>query len=132
MKPRVGRRRGSTLAMVLGLFLALGSVLGAAVTLAAVSAGAAEREYRRSQALALAEAGVAEALAGGAPHGPRALGDGTYEWRADPAGGGRRVIAVGRVASGRGREVAREVRALVAGRRILEWREGLPPAEAPQ
>ena len=49
-------RRGSTLAVVLALYLALGSLLTAAAGVALTSLSAASREYRRSQALALAEA----------------------------------------------------------------------------
>ena len=68
------KRRGGAPALVLCLFLALGSVLLGATTLAAASNSAAERDYRRSQALALAEAGIAEARAGVAQHGERPLG----------------------------------------------------------
>lgn len=118
------RRRGGTLALVLCLFLALGAVLMGAVGLAASSSNAAEREYRRSQALALAEAGVAEARSGGKPHADKPLGEGTYAWSAQPSQGGRLIIARGEVTSASGARVTRTVRALLAGNRIRAWEEG--------
>lgn len=118
------RRGGSSLAMVLCLFLALGSVLLGAVTLAATSNSAADRDYRRSQALALAEAGLVEARSGGKPHGPQPLGEGLYAWSSQPGNGGRLIIARGEVDSVQGVRVTRTVRALLAGGRIRAWEEG--------
>lgn len=103
-------RRGGTLALVLCLFLALGSVLLGAVTLAAASNAAAEREYRRSQALALADAGIAEAEAGLPAHGERSLGAGSYSWSSRMEGGELRVTAHGTMTSATGAPVTRTVR----------------------
>lgn len=117
-------RRGGTLAMVLCLFLALGAVLLGAVTLAATSNGAAERDYRRSQAQALAEAAVSEARSGGKPHGPQPLGEGLYSWSASSNAGGRLITARGEVTSVNGARVTRTVRALLAGDQVRAWEEG--------
>lgn len=103
-------RRGGTLALVLCLFLALGSVLMGAVALAAASNAAAERDYRRSQALALAEAGIAEAEAGLPPHTDRPLGVGSYGWSSQTSGGELRVTGWGSVTSASGAAVTRKVR----------------------
>ena len=92
------RRRGTAPILVLCLYLVLASLLMGAVTVAASTRSAVERDYRRSQALALAQAGVAEAIAREQPHGPRPLGPGTYSW-SEPTGGGRLVIARGSVLS---------------------------------
>jgi hypothetical protein len=114
-------RRGTTLALVLALYLALGSILLGAVTLAGASRAAAERDYRRSQALALAEAGIAEAQARQAPHGARPLGAGTYSWSATDG----RITARGEVPSTSGATVTRTVTAvLTPGGRITSWEEG--------
>lgn len=104
------RRRGGTLALVLCLFLALGSVLLGAVALAAASNAAAERDYRRSQALALAEAGVAEAEAGLPSHNDRPLGVGSYGWSSQNSGGELRVTGWGSVTSASGAAITRRVR----------------------
>ena len=96
------------------------SVLLGAVALAAASNSAAERDYRRSQALALAEAGVAEARAGERPHGPRALGHGRYAWRREAG----LIIARGEVEAVNGAWVTRTVRARLAGSKIVAWEEG--------
>jgi hypothetical protein len=126
MKAR-GLRRGGTLALVLCLFLALGAVLLGVLTMAAAATGASEREYRRSQALALAEAGVAEALAGRPPHGEQPLGPGSYSWSAEGGEESRRVTARGRVASVSGASVTRTVRARLARRsdrwQVRAWEE---------
>lgn len=104
------RRRGGTLALVLCLFLALGSVLMGAVALAAAANAAAERDYRRSQALALAEAGIAEAEARLPPHGDRPLGAGSYGWSSLGSGGELQVTGWGTVTSAAGAAVTRKVR----------------------
>lgn len=117
-------RGASTFALVFCLFLALGAILLGAVTVAATGNAAAEREYRRSQAQALAEAGVAEAQNGGKPHGSLPLGDGTYSWSEQSAPGGRLVTARGQVQSVSGATVTRTVRALLAGRKVKAWEEG--------
>jgi hypothetical protein len=121
-------RRGGAPALILALFLALGSVLLGAVTVAAASNAAAEREYRRSQALALAEAGIAEARAGLPSHGPKDLGAGKYGWTADGPGGERLITARGEVASVSGAIVTRTVRARLkrarTGWTIRAWEEG--------
>ncbi len=121
-------RRGGTLALVLRLYLALGSVLLGALTMAATANSAAEREYRRSQALTLAEAGIAEAAAGVSPHGSRSLGAGTYSWSASRSRGGMLVAARGEVRSVSGATVTRTVRARLVragGRwRVRAWEEG--------
>ena len=110
MKPiRLKCRRGSTLALVLCLYLSLGAILGGAVTMAATASHTGERDYRRSQALALAEAGVAEARANSAPHGDRPLGEGAYSWSATPSSAGRLVVAKGAVRSVSGATVTRTV-----------------------
>ena len=123
-----GHRRGGALILVLCLYLALASVLLAAVTLAATANAAAERDYCRSRALALAEAGITEARAGVAPHGERPLGQGTYSWSASAVGGGRRVLARGEVVSASGARVGRTVHVLLArsgsGWSIRAWEEG--------
>lgn len=114
--------------MVLCLYLALGSVLLAAVSLAAMSNSAAERDYRRSQALALAEAGVAEARAGGTPHDLQPLGAGRYAWSVQPASGGRRIVARGEILSAAGTRITRRVTVLLLPEgkwgRIATWEEG--------
>jgi hypothetical protein len=121
-------RRGSTLALVLCLYLALGAILGGAVTMAATASHAGERDYRRSQALALAEAGVAEARADAEPHGARPLGEGDYAWSAAPSGDGRLVTAHGSVRSTSGARVTRTVRVLLrrssGGWSVEAWEEG--------
>lgn len=121
-------RRGAVPALVLCLFLALGSILAGAVALAATSSAAAERDYRRSQALALAEAGLTEARAGLPPHGGRPLGEGTYSWSAAFREGGRLIIARGEVTSASGARITRSIRALLArdgaGRKVRSWEEG--------
>ena len=121
-------RRGGAPALVLCLYLALGSVLLAAVSLAAMSNAAAERDYRRSQAVALAEAGVAEARVGGKPHDLKTLGAGRYAWTAEPANGGQRIRARGEVLSAAGAVVTRSVTVLLLpdGKwgRIAVWEEG--------
>lgn len=125
---RPSGRRGGTIALVLCLYLALGSILLGAVTLAAAANAAAEREYRRSQAHALAEAGVTEALAGGAPHGDRPLGSGSYAWSREPGTRDPLIVARGRVESASGAPVTREIRARLSaegrGSRIVAWEEG--------
>ena len=121
------RRRGGTLALVLCLYLALGTVLLGALTMAATASSAAEREYRRSQALALAEAGVAAARAGGPGHGRRPLGEGVYSWSAARAGG-MQITARGEVTAASGTVVTRTVRARLVrsgnGWRVRAWEEG--------
>ena len=121
-------RRGATLALVLCLFLAMGTVLLGALGMAASAASAAEREYRRSQALALAEAGIAEATAGAPPQGARPLGDGIYSWSSAPSGNGLRVTARGQVTSAAGAPVTRTVRALLTRSgdawKVQAWEEG--------
>lgn len=126
---RFKHRRGSTLALVLCLYLALGAILGGAVTMAATASQAGERDYRRSQALALAEAGVAEARANAAPHGTRPLGGGTYSWSDDATRPGERlIVARGSARSASGAEVTRTVRARLrkagANWSIQAWEEG--------
>ena len=120
-------RRGSTLALVACLFLALSAVLLGAATVCTASAHAADREYRRSEALALAEAGVAEARAGEAPHPLHALGSGSYAWSVAESGKDRLVTASGTVSSPSGVPVTRTVRARLApagGKgQILAWEE---------
>jgi hypothetical protein len=114
--------------LVLCLYLALGSVMLAAIGLSAGTNAAAERDYRRSQALGLAEAGVAEARSGAAPHGLRPLGEGGYSWSAGSSAGGRLVVAHGEVTSVSGARVTRTVRALLArsgrGWSVRAWEEG--------
>jgi hypothetical protein len=121
-------RRGSTLALVLCLYLALGAILGGAVTMAATASHAGERDYRRSQALALAEAGIAEARVNVAPHGERPLGDGTYSWSATTSSGERLITARGAVTAASGTRVTRTVRARLrkagSGWSIQAWEEG--------
>jgi hypothetical protein len=86
------------------------------VALAAASNAAAERDYRRSQALALAEAGIAEAEAGLPPHADRPLGTGSYGWSSQQSGTELRVTGWGTVTSAAGAQVTRKVRvALVRG-----------------
>lgn len=125
---RSRRRRGGAPVLVLALYLALGSILVGAVTLAATANAAAERDYRRSQARCLAEAGIAEAIAGLAPHGERRLGAGFYAWSEAPAAGGRLVTARGEVIGAGGIRVTRTIRALLArsGARwqVRTWEEG--------
>lgn len=129
---RTRSRRGGTPALVLCLFLALGSVLLAAATFAAAANAAAERDYCRSQALALAEAGIAEARVGAEPHGPRPLGRGVYSWSEPPASGDsgsgdRTIVARGEVVSASGARVTRTVRATLQPTppvaRIIRWEE---------
>lgn len=129
MKRVLGRnRRGGTLALVLCLYLALGAILGGAVTMAATASHAGERDYRRSQALALAEAGIAEARVNAAPHGERPLGEGTYSWSATDASGDRLVTARGVVTAASGATISRTVRARLrkagSGWSIQAWEEG--------
>jgi hypothetical protein len=128
MKRVLKKRRGSTLALVLCLYLALGAILGGAVTMAATASHAGERDYRRSQALALAEAGIAEARVNAAPHGERSLGEGTYSWSATAAKGDRLVTARGAVTAASGATVTRTVRARLQkagnGWSIQAWEEG--------
>ena len=125
------KRRGSSLALVLGLYLALGTILLGAVSLAAATAAAAERDYCRSQALALAEAGISEACArsaGKTGRGGGELGPGRYSWSCSPQGAALRVVARGEVTAASGATVTRTVRALLArsGRRwqVRTWEEG--------
>ena len=121
------RRRGSTLAIVLCLYLALGSVLLGAVAIAATATSAGERDYRRSQALALAEAGVAEARAGAAAHGLQTLGDGSYAWDESITPTGRRVTARGEIRAANGALISRRVTVLFvrsgSGWSVRAWRE---------
>ena len=121
------RRRGSTLAIVLCLYLALGSMLLGAVAIAATATSAGERDYRRSQALALAEAGVAEARAGAAAHGPRTLGGGSYTWSETTTPAGRRITARGEIRGANDTVISRRVTALLApsgsGWSVRAWRE---------
>ncbi len=121
-------RRGSTLAVVLALYLALGSLLTAAAGVALASLSAASREYRRSQALALAEAAIEEARAGLAPHNWRALGVGRYLWSAEDRPAGRVVRAVGEAPQVGGAPVRRTVTAVLQRRgaawRIVSWEDG--------
>ncbi len=113
-------RRGGTLALVLCLYLALGSILLGAVTVAVAAQGAAEREYRRSQALALAEAGIAEARSGRLGHGWKALGSGRYTWSRN----GAIVTARGEVIGAAG-PITRTVRVkLGPGGSVSAWEEG--------
>lgn len=124
----IKQRRGSTLALVLCLYLGLGAILGGAVTMAASASQAGERDYRRSQALALAEAGVAEARVDAAAHGKRPLGEGSYAWSDSTSSEGRLVVARGEVTSVSGATVTRTVRALLhrsgRGWSIQSWEEG--------
>lgn len=122
---RRSRRGASAFALVFCLFLALGAILMGAVTVAATSNAAAEREYRRSQAQALAEAGVAEARSGGKPHGPVSLGEGAYSWSEQRTSGGRLVVARGEVESASGARITRTIRALLSGGKVKAWEEGL-------
>ncbi|MGV3724687.1 MAG: hypothetical protein ACO1SX_27635 [Actinomycetota bacterium] len=128
MKPFRTARRGSTLSLVLCLYLALGSVLLGAVTMAATAGKAGERDYRRSQALALAEAGLAEARAGAAPHAARPLGDGSYSWSATQSGGDRIITARGEVVSPTSGAVTRPIRVRATGSgaawKVKAWEEG--------
>ena len=123
-----GTRRGSTLTLVLCLYLAMGAILLGALTVATAARAAAERDLRRSQALALAEAGVAEAQADTAPHEARPLGEGTYRWNARADGSVRLVTAQGSVVSTSGAVITRTVRARLApagsGWKVQTWEEG--------
>jgi hypothetical protein len=103
-------------------------------TLAVVAAGAAsvERDYRSSQALALAEAGLAaaraEAASGGAlKAGSRPLDTGTAEWTAANRSGSWEVTARGTVTRPGGTPIVRTVRATLrreGGRWALaDWQE---------
>lgn len=125
---RLRTRRGGTLALVLCLFLALTSVLLGAVTLSATANSAAERDYRRSQALALAEAAVAEARAGQPAHGEKPLGAGTYSWSETRGSGGRLITARGAVTAVSGARITRTVRTLLVrsggGWKVSAWEEG--------
>jgi hypothetical protein len=121
---RCKRRGAATLALVLCLFLALGAIMLGAVTVATSAGAASEREYRRTQAQALAEAAVAEAQSGGKPHAAMPLADGTYSWSAQPAPGGRLITARGEVESVNGARITRTVRAVLSGRRVKAWEEG--------
>ncbi|MBM3457342.1 MAG: hypothetical protein FJX77_02235 [Armatimonadetes bacterium] len=119
-------RRGAATALVLALYLFLVALLGGAVTVAAASAAAAEREYRRSQALALAEAGVEEARWLLRPHDLVPLGSGRYAWAVRQEGESREIEARGEVQGASGARVTRSVRVrLGPGKpaRILSWRE---------
>jgi len=123
-----GNHRGSTLSLVLCLYLALGSVLLGAVTMAATATRAGERDYRRSQALALAEAGVAEARAGLQPHASQPLGEGTYSWSVSASGSDRLIVARGEVLSPGSGPVTRTIRVRAsapgAGWKVKAWEEG--------
>lgn len=128
LQTRPRHRRGSTLALVLCLYLALGSVLMGAVTMATTAHRAGERDYCRSQALALAEAGVAEARAGALPHGPKPLGAGTYSWTITPPSDERLIVARGEVISASGATITRTVRVRASGSgrnwKVKAWEEG--------
>ncbi len=95
-------RRGATLALVVGLYMALVAMLLGAVTVAVAGHAAASREYLRSQARWLAEAGIEEFRAGAAPHAARPLGAGRYGWSVAADGRGQVVTATGEAASGSG------------------------------
>lgn len=108
---RPGCRRGTAPILVLCLYLVLASMLLGAVTVAASTRSAVERDYRRSQALALAEAGLAEALMREPAHGERPLGQGTYSWTGDAMQGS--VTARGTVLSPTLGKVTRTLRARI-------------------
>jgi pantoate kinase len=119
-------RRGTTLILVLCLWIGLGATLSGALAVAGATSAASEREYRRSQALALAEAAVEEARAGLGDHPWSALGSGEYALTSSSAPGvAHRVIARGRVISASGVVVSRTVYAALDQQgRVLTWKEG--------
>jgi hypothetical protein len=125
-------RRGGGIALVFLLMFAILTV--ALTTLAVVASGAAsvERDYRSSQALALAEAGLAsaraETAAGGSQNsGSRRFDEGTCEWTRAPGHGGWELTARGTVVTPRGITLVRTVRATLRreGSRwtLADWHE---------
>jgi hypothetical protein len=120
--------------MVLTLMFALLTVALATLAVVAASAGAVEREYRASQALALAEGGLAlaridaqatrESRAGS---GSRRFEEGEMRWQRTPCSGGWELRGSGRVRLPSGAVITREVKAQLrrqGGRSILsDWHE---------
>jgi hypothetical protein len=118
------RRGAATLALVLGLFLALGAIMLGAVTVASMAGASSEREYRRTQAQALAEAAIAEAQTGVKPHAALTLAEGTYSWSEQWTPGGRLITARGEVESVSGARITRTIHAVLSGRKVKAWEEG--------
>jgi Tfp pilus assembly protein PilX len=127
------RRRGSGIALVLLLVFSLFVLVASTLAVVAASAAAVERDYRGSQALALAEAGLAAGTAqvrrgAASPSaGTRDFAEGESRWRARRGGAGWRVEATGTVVSPRGLTLARTVRAELVRRHgrweVTHWRE---------
>src|SRR5947207_9461385 len=89
--PLSSRRWGGAVLMVLIIMFALLAVALTALSVVAASAAAVEREYRSSQALALAEAGLAMAKSGAgnpAAAGGRRFDEGEVFWTRVGRGGG--------------------------------------------
>jgi len=123
-------RRGGAVLLALLVMFALLSVALTALSVVAASAAAVEREYRSSQALALAEAGLAMAKSGAgnpASAGARRFEEGEASWTRAPRRGGWEVQAVGVVSTPTGRKIRRAVRADLERRHgrwvVLNWRE---------
>lgn len=127
------RRRGGGIALVILVLFALLVLASTALALVAATATVVEREYRGSQALALAEAGLAAATArvgrGGAAElgGSQRFEEGQNRWQATRRGGRWAVAATGTVVTPRGITLERTVRADLVRRSgrwtITHWRE---------
>lgn len=121
-------RRGTTLAIVLWVLLAMGALTVTTSLSARLDLTLARAWREHAAALALAETGVAEALAriaagevGG--EGTGEIGAGTWRASWGPASGGVRIEATGR-RGGASRTVEAVAAATVAGGwRVAAWRE---------
>ncbi len=130
---RPARREGTSLAVVLWVLIALGALSGLAALAARVETALAANYRDHAAALALAEAGLAEALAReaadpGAAGAARALGGeletGTWSASWTPSAGRYAIRAVG--SSGRAvREVEAWAEPGPSGPRVAAWREVL-------
>jgi Tfp pilus assembly protein PilX len=127
------RSRGSVLTLCLVMMLAVFSLAGSLLAVAAARCGAIARESRRAQALALAESAVAVAqarLTAGQPPSPvsGSLSTGRYSATAVATGPGRVVVeAVGEPPPLVGRPVTVTVETTLVRRgehwRVWAWRE---------
>jgi hypothetical protein len=128
-------RRGGGIALIFVLMFALLTIALGTLAVVAASAAAVERDYRSSQALALAEGGLAAARAtvprAGAAAGfrkSRVLEQGVVEWDCTDRGTGSwEVVARGIVTTPRGVTIVRAVRAELRRDHgqwtIASWRE---------
>src|SRR5207248_7136414 len=119
------------------IMFALLAVALTALSVVAATAAAVEREYRSSQALALAEAGLAMPQAGAgnpAAAGARRFDEGEASWTRVVRGGGFEVQARGTVTLPSGAKLSRAVRADLERRQgrwvVSDWRAARAKGDA--